>query len=348
MSDAAKAEIRTLLYKATPEEPRHSENSVLTFADGRLLLAWTRFCGNDWHDEGGAHIAGRWSEDEGRSWGEPFILQENIGGLNCMSASLLRLPSGRILLAFGRKDSKQILHAMVKHSDDEGRTWSQPHNITRGDGYWCITNDRLLRTSAGRLLYPIKEPVLGCHAWLSDDDGRTWRMSGNCIKPAEGIRYAEPALAELAGGRIMMYIRTSTGNIHVAMSDDGGESWQPYRNGPSDMAGKPDAGPNSAEAPCLLKRIPDTGDLLMIWNNNRLRTPLTAAISSDDGESWAPLRNLEEMDGWPPKLTHCYPSIAFLNGNVHMTYWQAERVRESDYMMSLIYRRLPLEWFYGK
>jgi len=345
-------EINALLCPASVAHPRQSEASLLPFPDGRLLLAYSDFYGGRWHDEGPARIAGKWSHDAGRTWSDPFVLQENTARLNCMSASLWRLPTGRILLAYGYKDGQPgipdappILHAKCTASDDDGRTWSPPRPITHGDAYWCMTNDRLVQLSTGRLLYPTGVDST-CQCWYSDDGGDTWAMSRRNIDPPPGIAYAEPAVIELLDGSVAMYIRTTAGNLHIALSDDAGLSWRLHKSHAADMCGHPDSGPNAAYAPCLLKRIPGTNDLLLVWNNNRLRTPLTAAISADQGNSWRHLRNLEEMDGWPPRLTHAYPSIAFLNGHVHLTYWETHTHPQAERFIHLRYRRLPLSWFY--
>ncbi len=354
MSKARKSrslpEINITIAQANNEHPRFSESSMLAFSDGRLLLAYTDFYGGAWADQGPAKIVGRWSKDEGTTWGEPFTLQENIGKLNCMSASLLQLPTGRILLAFGRKDAEPtLLHAMVKYSDDEGKTWSQPKDITRGDRYWCITNDRLVRLTGGRVLYPVETggEREAC-VWYSDDDGDTWRMSSRNVFAPEGVSYAEPTVVELKDGRVAMYVRTTAGNIHIALSADRGETWTMYKAAKPDMAGRPDTGPAAAYSPCMVKRIPGTGDLLLVWNNHRVRTPLTAAVSADDGETWRHFRNLEEMDGWPPVRTHTYPSVTFLNDTVHLTYWEAHKLSADKFLVSLKYRRLPVSWFYQR
>jgi hypothetical protein len=383
------AEINIVLCPATAAAPRHTEASMLAFPNGRLLLAYSEFYAGGGLDADKARIAGRWSKDEGTTWGEPFVLQENIGKLNCMSASFAQLPTGRILLAFGRKDAEPtLLHAMLKYSDDEGKTWSQPKGITRGDIYWCITNDRLVRLSSGRLLYPVESggEREAC-VWYSDDDGATWAKSTKNITAPEGIYYAEPTVVELPavqkkkreeeteetrgqdalgtrgrdardtqgrdalatqGATVAMYVRTTAGNIHIALSKDGGDTWEMYKNAKPDMAGRPDTGPNAAYSPCMVKRVPGGDDLLLVWNNNRTRTPLTAAISSDSGETWRHFRNLEEMDGWPPRRSHTYPSITFFKDHVHLTYWEAEKQPSGQYYVSLKYRRLPLAWFYEK
>jgi hypothetical protein len=94
--------------------------------------------------------------------------------------------------------------------------------------------------------------------------------------------------------------------------------------------------------------VPGTGDLLLVWNNNRIRTPLTAAISSDGCETWRHFRNLEEMDGWPPRLTHAYTSMTFMDGNVHLTYWETHSQPQVERFIHLKYRRLPVAWFYER
>ena len=105
-------------------------------------------------------------------------------------------------------------------------------------------------------------------------------MSRQNIARPEGIHYAEPAVVELANGQVAMYIRSNAGNIHIALSEDCGETWRIHKDYPPDMAGHPDCGPSSAECSCLVKRVPGSDDLLLVWNNHRVRVPLTAAIDS--------------------------------------------------------------------
>lgn len=351
---AAGDEINTFLAPATVESPRQSEASILPLPDGRLLAAWSDFYAGLWRDEGAARIVARWSEDQGATWGEPLVLQENIGRLNCMSASLLALPSGRLLLVFGRKDGQEdftpgvpVLDAMVRRSEDAGRSWTEPRNITPGGAYWCMTNDRLVQLASGRVLYPMREDRLGCHLWLSDDGGLTWRRGRAVVRPAEGVTYEEPTVVEFREGRVGMFLRTNTGNIHMFRSSDGGDTWSPWKTHPPDMCGHQDSGPNAARSPCMVKRIPSTGDLLLVWNNNRVRTPLASAISADEGETWQHLRTIEPMDGWPPRLTHAYPSLAFQGNSVHLAYWETYTHPTAERLIHLRYRRLPVEWFYA-
>ena len=56
-----------------------------------------------------------------------------------------------------------------------------------------------------------------------------------------------------------------------------------------------------------LIRIPQTGDLMIIWNNSPfdpgfdhsgLRSPLTVAISKDDGQTWEKIKDIETDPEW--------------------------------------------------
>ena len=349
--------INVILSEATEGEPRHQAGTILPFDDGRLLLAHSHFYDRVAHDCGPAHIVGRWSHDEGETWSEMFELQENIGQLNSMTPSLVRLASGRILLEFMRKDREPgrvaqsrpkddlpgLLHPMVKVSDDGGETWSEPRQITQGDEYWCSCHDRLFRTSRGRVLLPMSTRV-GAFCWLSDDDGETWRMGRGPVAPPEDISgYAEPIIVETRDGKLKMWLRNQGTRFHVAISDDDGDSWRLHD----------EWGLNARGAPCMVRRIPNTGDLLIIWNNNQIRTPLTCAVSRDDGETWQQIRDIEPMREWPNKCRHSYPSLAFLNGNAHITYFQTKRRKSPadteryGVMLSLKYRRMPVSWFYA-
>ena len=81
-----------------------------------------------------------------------------------------------------------------------------------------------------------------------------------------------------------MLMRTGMGGQYKSVSQDGGETWT--EPAPTTLTG--------TAAPVSISRIPSTGDLLAIWNNNLGkdrpgnvgRTPLTAAISKDEGETW--------------------------------------------------------------
>ena len=111
----------------------------------------------------------------------------------------------------------------------------------------------------------------------------------------------------------MMIIRTQIGHIATAISKDGGDHW----GDPSHLPVK------APESPATIRRIPATGDLVLVWNNTFVagqghggtRTPLTAAVSSDEGKTWKHVRNLESN----PAETYAYTSILFAKDRVVLT-----------------------------
>src|SRR5262249_54080582 len=138
-SPARTEDVRRDVFPATAEHPRYSEGSVLALRDGRLLYATTEFIG------GGAHFARARivsveSSDEGRSWGPPRVLQENVGKKNVMSATLRRLNGppgfdGPIGLFYLVKNSTTDLQVDLRVSDDEAKTFGPPSRVTDRPGY---------------------------------------------------------------------------------------------------------------------------------------------------------------------------------------------------------------------
>jgi hypothetical protein len=330
-----------VLLAANAASPRFSEASMIALPDGRLLLAYTEFYGGDPGDWGPAHIAAVWSDDQGLTWSGPRVLVPNDAKINILLASLLYTASGSLMLAYNRVDQgsegceSQVIHLEVILSRDLGSTWSPPTRISRRDTENMIGNDRLVQLADGRIILPASgetSPV-----WISDDDGRTWRQG----RGAYACK-AEPALVELADGSLILYSREgSTGpyrHLYVARSHDRGETWVPAPEPP--LA--------SAAVPCVVKRIPGRGDLLMVWNNCDTRSNLTTAWSGDGGRTWSCFHPLEPMETWPMVRSNCYPSMLLDGPWAHLTYWEADKNPVTKLMIHLVYRRLPIETLCGE
>jgi hypothetical protein len=318
-----------LTIEPSPEFPRNSEGSIIELADGRLLLAYSRFTGGG-ADAATAHISARVSEDGGRAWGEDTVLQECVGDLNVMSVSLLRLQSGDILFGYMVKNSWGDCRLYVRRSSDEMQTLSESVCATDEEIYHVINNDRLVQLSTGRILVPAalhpcedgtRETWSGrakATCYYSDDDGRTWNRAPETpvipdrIQTGTGLQ--EPGVVELKDGRVYMWARTDLGTQYEAISGDGGETWS--RPAPSPLS--------SPRSPASIKRLPGTGDLLVVWNDHSgehpfpegKRTPLCTAISGDEGRTWENSQVLEgDPDGW-----YCYISITCLEDAVLLGY----------------------------
>ncbi|HPO11965.1 MAG TPA: sialidase family protein [Candidatus Hydrogenedentes bacterium] len=300
--------------------PRNSEGAFVQLNDGRILFAYTHFTGSA-GDEGTAHIAGRFSSDNGVTWTrEDQLILPNEGQQNTMSVSLLRLKSGPIAFFYLRKNSDADCRPYLRISTDEAKTWSEPQLCIEPVGYFVVNNDRVIQLSTGRLVIPAARHSLpgekfGRRAqalcYLSDDDGKSWRQSETVLDapPESKSGLQEPGIVELSDGRIMMLCRTDVGCQLRSYSADGGNTWSPVER--TDIF--------SPVSPASFKRIPSTGGLLLVWNNHanipedlkNKRTPLSVAVSNDNGQSWQYVKNIEtNPDGW-----YCYTAVEFTKDN---------------------------------
>lgn len=147
----------------------------------------------------------------------------------------------------------------------------------------------------------------------SEDEGKTWELEevpGGGITSTlmgwfdtEGIPnglagltpFGECSIAETADGRVLMMGRSTVGRVAQTYSRDGGKMWSAVL--PSELAG--------SGSPPRLRRIPKTGDLLVVWNQvsreeirrGYRRGRLSAAISKDSGATWQNFKTLELSEG---------------------------------------------------
>jgi len=339
--------IVTETYPATAENPRYSEGTILVLRDGRILFANTEFVGGG-SDFSKASIIARESTDGGRTWGPSRVLQENVGERNVMSATLRYLeepardntPIGLFYLV---KNGYDDLDVYLRKSDDQTRTFGEPILVSNTPGYHVMNNDRVTLLSSGRLLAPVastadvrKENHFVSYCFLSDDGGTSWRAGqGKVDQPKRGAM--EPEVIETEDGRVAMIVRTQLGYIAISYSGDGGDTWsEPVSSGV-----------RAPEAPATLRRIPATGDLLLIWNDTfsegaghgGKRTPLTAAISTDEGRTWQHHRNLETRED----ETYAYTGLTFHQDRALLSYYVRD---ETSGRISSRFRSVPVSWFY--
>jgi len=340
------------LLPPSEANPRNSEASIIQLKDGRLLLAYSHFYGRDM-DAGGAYIAGRFSEDNGRTWtGKDIVLVENEGKFNVMSVSLLRLLSGEIALFYLVKNSQSDCIPYVRISNDEARTWGNRIRVISQEGYYGLNNDRVIQLPSGRLIVPVEfspgaygppeapiVPPCQSMCFLSDDKGISWHRSQTVLEPLIGSKSGlqEPGVVELKDSSVMMFMRTDLGGQFVSYSYDRGETW----TNPVFSSLK---GPCS---PATIKRIPSTGDLLAVWNTPSAicrrplpRCTLSTAISKDEGKSWQNIKTLE----YDPEASYCYVSLLFVDDKAIMTYAHRHNFFFKGGMLLLTL--VDINWFY--
>ena len=378
--------IEMIAVKGSAQSPRNTEADLVELLDGRLLLAWTEFYGGTCGDHDLARISGKTSDDRGRTWSGRFTVVDSEGAWNnCMEPDFQRLPSEELLLFYMHKNSRMDTRVFLRRSKDDGETWSERYPVSYDRGYHCTTNARSIRTSSGRLVLPVM--LRGTvFAYVSDDDGQTWRHGLPPITGYQTPQFDEPAVAELRNGDLLMFLRNSTGRIWQSISRDGGETWSVAI--PTELA--------ASSSPISLRRFPRSGDLLVIWSQasrkdleyGLIRTRLSCAVSKDEGMTWECFNNFESLDNqtrvepaelWAPEgiatqvcwdspvpqqgyLNCCYPSCTFIGDWVYVTYFVAPEYSSEDLReqaatsldarwqatAALKLRVLPVEWFYAE
>lgn len=337
----------------TKENPRNSEGAFVTLKSGRILFVYSQFSGGA-HDESPARIVSIFSDDKGKTWSkQPEVIAQNREGQNLMSVSLLRLRSGRLALFYLVKNSFHDCRPVVRFSEDEAKTWSEPQYVITAPGYFVLNNDRVIQTSSGRLIVPVafhrsRNGAANDHRtfdhraidlwYLSDDEGKTWREAEDwrAIPVPSKTGLHEPGVVELPNGSIFGWARTDQGCQYVCVSTNGGLNW-PIPE-PSTL--------KSPVSPASIKRLPGSPDLLAIYNDHSgdfpfakdKRTPLVAAISSDGGKTWARKKILEDN----PQGAFCYTAIYFTDDSVLLAYCAGNpKINGLDHLRI---RRFSLKW----
>ena len=339
-----------LTLPPSADNPRNSEGDFITLHGGRILFVYSHYTGNSSSDHAPAFLAGRYSEDGGKTWTtKDEIVVPNEGEMNVMSVSLLRLQNNSIALFYIRKNSTEDCIPMMRISGDEAKTWSgaQPI-ITDKRGYFVLNNHRVIQLKDGRLLLAVAlhnspggnwKNQADLFSYFSDDNGKTWK-SGAKVPNTTDIITQEPGVIEMKDGRIMMYIRASGGFQQLSHSSDRGETWSHIESSkiPSPLS------------PATIEKIPGTDNWLLVWNNNDgsnheikdRRTPITVAVSKDQGKTWKHIKNIhEDPDGW-----YCYIAIHFTGRkNILLSYCAGSRSKGTGLSLTEI-TLISKTWLY--
>lgn len=339
-SEVVSAPEDVLKLTSGENNPRNSEGDFITLKDGRILYIYSHYTGTSTSDHASAFLAGRYSSDNGKTWTTDDVkIVDQEGKMNVMSVSLLRMQNGNIALFYLRKNSTFDCIPMMRVSEDEAKTWSEPRPcITDREGYFVLNNNRVIQLKNGRLMFAVAlhqspgDTVFARQgrlwSYYSDDNGTTWTASTEVPNPEEIITQ-EPGLVELDNGQILMYSRTMSNLQYFSYSEDKGETWSAVE-------------PGNLKSPCSpasIARIPSTGDLLVVWNDNgadQKRTPLNIAISQDEGKTWINNKILEN----DPEGSYCYTAIHFMeNDDVLLGYFNWATT-------GVTIKKIDLDWVY--
>ncbi len=302
-----------------------NEGTVLAFCEGHKLHMF---------DSGDIDIVMRRSFDGGKTWGPLQVVWDDGQNASGGPTSVVDRDTGKIFLfprwnhggdwqpelQLGR--ARDIFRSFVRHSTDDGATWSEPVEITDivkkpewlfwgqspGTGIQLETGPHKGRlvipccfSSFGRDVgYDGFREVFDTHAdhqfgsclIFSDDHGETWERSKGVVWPW----MTECHVVELANGDLMLNFRQAFRKKKVrayAISSDGGVTWS-----------EPVLDDTLVDPYCQGSFIRYTR--AGVQDRNRLlhanaadpnyRRNMTVRLSYDEGKSW-PVSRVIEPEG---------------------------------------------------
>lgn len=216
--------------------------AITRMKDGSLLaIADYRYCGAD-IGFGHIDIMGRISTDNGQTWGEQFMIADGngISGDHACGygdgAIVTDSATNRVLMMcctgnmfYGNGNRQNPLRTARLYSEDGGRTWSTPEDVTE-EIYGLFDEDEAINGlffGSGRIAqshlvkvgdyYRIYAALCtrngGNRVVYSDDFGQTWAVLGGLsARPAPGGD--EPKCEELPDGRVLLSSRKNGGRYY--------------------------------------------------------------------------------------------------------------------------------------
>jgi len=224
---------------------------------------------------------------------------------------------------------------MLVRSDDDGKTWSKPINITKQikDPKWCFVlagPGRGITMADGTIVFPAqyqdppdKRRLPHSTFIYSRDHGKTWKIGTGAFDDT-----TESAVAELGGGTLMLNCRYNRQNRRVvATTRDMGKTWTEH---PTSRKALPEPGScmaslitcdppaGAGKGRWLLFSNPDVGD--------RPRRHMTIKLSRDLGATWPEKHHLL-LDAGPSAGYSCLTmidkatvGILYEGSGAHMTF----------------------------
>ncbi len=199
---------------------------------------------------------------------------------------------------------EQTGQVLLVHSDNDGRTWSQPENITAQikDPSWHLILQgpgRGIVMQDSTLVFPIQwtdstHMPFASVVW-SRDNGRTWTIGAPAFRNT-----TEAQVVELEPGVLMLNMRRNGGDSRaICVTRDMGRTWEEH---PTSRKALP-------EPVCMasLIKVPAAGNVLgkdiLLFSNpdtTKTRARITIKASLDNGLTWLPENELllDEEPGW--------------------------------------------------
>lgn len=278
----------------------HAPN-IVELPDGELFAVWYAAKPRD----PSAAIWGSRKPHGADEWDKPWII--NYVSDHSNKNPVLYLNKDNKLLLFWTEEARwykwKIDVVRMKTSDDMGRTWSKPRDISPS-GF--LTRNHPIRLNDGRIILPIYTDWSTSSAVItSTDGGLTWTRP-DYILFLLGI---QPTIIQRSDSSLYTIMRTGTWPrlAWEAESYNMGKTWKNQKLSSVKNPG------SSLE---MLKLR--NGHVVLIFNDSKTtREGLSLALSYDDGKTWSHTRAIE----YDEDSVNCYPSIMQdRDGLIHVVY----------------------------
>ena len=303
-------------------------STILKTDKNNFLIAW--FGGSR---EGAKDTAIWMTHGDGEQFAEPVkIASSDEAHWNPV---LFRINEKKIILFYKVGNEISLWRTMYRVSEDNGENFGEERELIPGDkGGRGPVRNKPIRIKNGCIIAPgsTEDGIWESFVDISDDEGISWKKSRNIrienisyekkkriveknesdIPVSEQSFYGrgviQPTLWESEDGQIHMLLRSTEGYIYRSDSIDYGETW------------------SSAYSTCLpnnnsgidLVRAYDKS-LYLVYNPVGIcwgkRTPISLAASSDNGNTWDKIRDLDCGEG-----EFAYPAIICDEQYLYITY----------------------------
>lgn len=275
------------------------------------------------------------SEDGGKTFSDPIVMAQGDDDYPTVNNPVCIVGEDGILhFIYCRNYSVGGGDVFYRRSEDDGRTWSEPHNIMAstkpeihnvfacGPGHGICTSDGMLLVPVWLVKKEAGEETMAHHpgtvsTLYSRDNGDTWQL-GDLIAATEECRDPnETQAAVLSDGRIYLNVRLSgVGYRAYTVSETGYDGWASLA---VDFA-LPDPTCFGSTASAVV----DGQHILAVVNcaHRQKRENLVCRISYDNGATWAKSLVIEPGDAG-------YADIALTeDGTFYVLYEQSAGIRD--------------------
>ena len=296
---------------------RHMVPSLLTLADGRLLLAFTEGSTPENANDGAIMLSE--SADGGGTWSPPRAVVATPGWFSLVFGGLVALPDGRLRLGYGQIQVDRSLPGTepmtgwwggATLSRDGGETWDAPGPEIRLFPTWTEffggSSPHLL--SDGRLLWSVSGTLERDRQWqagvtFSGPEADSFHPV-TLVAAAPDRDYSDIDVVRLRDGRFLAIVREHLTLQSVqAWSADEGRSWTSPR--PTPFRG----------SNVRLWALRSGAIICAYRDEDPARRGVSVSLTEDGGETWLDIGQIyaaDEHAAHVPGSVCGYPTFAAL------------------------------------